>query len=55
MPYKDRSPAFLSSNDFIRSNGIVRTKWPIYQVMSHFVLTISLDFMKTSEVRKAGD
>ena len=26
----DRSPAFLTSDDFVRSNEIVRTKWPIY-------------------------
>ena len=36
----DRSPAFLSSDDFKRSNEIIRTKWPIYVVISHFVLTI---------------
>ena len=35
------SPAILTSaDDFIRSNEIVRTKWPIYQVIGHFVLTI---------------
>ena len=33
--YLDRSPAFLTSDDFIRSNEIIRSKWPIY-----FVLTI---------------
>ena len=26
----DRSPAILTSDDFIRSNENVRTKWPIY-------------------------
>ena len=26
----DWSPAFLTSDDFIRSNEIIRTKWPIY-------------------------
>ena len=26
----DRSPAVLTSDDFIRSNEIVRNKWPIY-------------------------
>ena len=26
----DQSPAFLTSEDFIRSNEIVRTKWHIY-------------------------
>ena len=36
----DRSPAFLTSDDFIRSNEIIRTKWPIYVVIRHFVLTI---------------
>ena len=36
----DRSPAFLTSDDFIRSNEIIRTKWPIYVVIGHFVLTI---------------
>ena len=25
-----RTPAILTSNDFVRSNEIVRTKWPIY-------------------------
>ena len=38
--YVDRSPAFLTSDDFIRSNEIIRTKWPIYVVIGHFVLTI---------------
>ena len=27
-------PAFLTTDDFVRS------KWPIYEVISHFVLTI---------------
>ena len=27
-------------SNFIRSNEIIRTKWPIYVVISHFVLTI---------------
>ena len=27
-PLLDRSPAFLISDDFVRPNGIVRTKWP---------------------------
>ena len=26
----DRSPAFLISDDFIRSNKIVKTNWPNY-------------------------
>ena len=26
----DRSAAFLTSDDFIRSNEIIRTKWPIH-------------------------
>ena len=26
--YLDRSPAFLTSDDFITSNEIIRTKWP---------------------------
>ena len=26
----DPSPAITTSNDFIRSNEIIRTKWPIY-------------------------
>ena len=30
----DRSPAFLTSDNFIRSNEIFRTKWPIYVVIS---------------------
>ena len=25
-----RSPAFLTSDDFVRSNEIIRTKWLIY-------------------------
>ena len=36
----DQSPAFLTSDDFIRSNEIIRTKWPIYVVIGHFVLMI---------------
>ena len=28
--YLHKSPAFLTSADFVRSNAIVRTKWPIY-------------------------
>ena len=36
----DRSPAFLTSNDFIRSNKIIRTKWLIHVVISQFVLMI---------------
>ena len=36
----DRSPALLTSDNFIRSNEIIRTKWPIYVVISHFVLPI---------------
>ena len=28
--YMDQSPAILTSDGFIRSNEIVRTKWPIY-------------------------
>ena len=36
----DRSPAFLTSDDFIRSNEIIRTKWPIYVVIGHLFLTI---------------
>ena len=26
----DQSPAFLTSDDFVKSNEIVRTKWSIY-------------------------
>ena len=48
----DRSPAILTSDDFIRSNEIVRTKWPIYQVIGHFVLTI---YWYHQNVRKGGD
>ena len=28
--YLGRSPAFLTSDVFIRSNEMIRTKWPIY-------------------------
>ena len=35
--YVDQSPAFLISDYFVRSNEIVRTKWPIY---GHFVQMI---------------
>ena len=28
----DQSPAFLTSDNFIRSNEIIRTKWPIHVV-----------------------
>ena len=30
IKYIDRSPAILTSDDFIRSNKIIRTKWLIY-------------------------
>ena len=30
----DRSPAFLTSEDFIRSNETIRTKWPIYCIIA---------------------
>ena len=30
----------LTSDDFIWSNEIIRTKWPIYVVIGHFVLII---------------
>ena len=50
--YSDRSPAFLTSDDFIRSNEIVRIKWLIHEEIRHFVLMISLDLI---EFRKAGD
>ena len=36
----DRSPAILTSDDFIRSNEIIKTKWPTYYAINHFVLTI---------------
>ena len=36
----DWSPAFLTYDDFMRSNEIIRTKWPIYVVIGHFVLMI---------------
>ena len=38
--YLDRSPAFLTSEDFISSSEIIRTKWPIYVLIGRFVLTI---------------
>ena len=41
LSHIDRSPASLTSDDFIRSNEIIRTKWPIYEVISHFVLHTS--------------
>ena len=28
LSHLDRSPAFLTSDDFIRSNEIIKTKWP---------------------------
>ena len=36
----DWSPAFLTSDNFIRSKENIRTKWPIYVAICHFVLTI---------------
>ena len=36
----DQSPAILTLDDSIRSDEIVRTIWPIYLVIGHFVLTI---------------
>ena len=47
----DPSPAFLTSDDFVRSNEIVRTKWPIYQIICHFVLGNNL--MISSECKKS--
>ena len=41
MRQLDQSPTFLTSDDFIRSNEIIRTKWPTYKVMCHFVQMIS--------------
>ena len=38
--YLDRLPAFRTSDDFLRSNEIFRTKWPTYYVIGHFDLTI---------------
>ena len=32
---KDSSPAFLTSDDFIRSNEIIGTKWLIYYLLSY--------------------
>ena len=40
LSYIDWSLAFLTSDDFIRCNEIIRTKWPIYVVINHFVLMI---------------
>ena len=40
LKYLDRSPAFLTSDGSVRSNEIIRTKWQIYVVIGHFVLTI---------------
>ena len=45
----DRSPAFPTSDDFIRSNEIVRTKRLIYKVISTFV---SNNLMISSERKK---
>ena len=36
----DRSPDFLTSDNFKRSNEIVRTNWPIYSAIRHFVVMI---------------
>ena len=33
------SLAILTSDDFIRSNEIIKTKWPIYEVIGHFVIS----------------
>ena len=44
--YLDRSPAFLTSDDIIRSNEIIRTKWLIYVVIQR---------KYHQNVRKAGD
>ena len=44
------SPAILTSDNFVRSNEIIKTKWPIYVIISHFVsnnLIISLDCKKS--------
>ena len=36
----DQSSDFLTSDDFKRSNEIVRTNWPIYSAIRHFVVMI---------------
>ena len=41
--FVDRSPAFLTSDDFIRSNEIIRIKWPIFVVIGHFVQRIKYE------------
>ena len=38
MTQLDRSPTFLTSDDFIRSKEIIGPKWLIYEVIGHFVL-----------------
>ena len=53
LRYLDQSPAILTSDDFIRSNEIIRTKWPIYVVINRPFC--SNDLMISSEVRIAGD
>ena len=42
----DRSPAFLTSDDFVRSNEIIRTKRQNV-VIGHFVLMISSERKKS--------
>ena len=48
----DPSPAFLTSDDFVKSNEIVRTKLPIYLVISHFFLTTN-DLMISSDCKNS--
>ena len=36
----DQSPIFLTSNNFLRSKEIIRTKWSIYVAFGHFALMI---------------
>ena len=48
-----QSPAFLTFWWYYYKN--IRRKWPITTWIAHFVLMISLDLMKSSEVKKEGD
>ena len=50
----DRSPAILTSDNFIRSNKIIRTKWPIYVAIGHFVLTSRKFNSKASHPQNKG-
>ena len=50
----DQSPVFLTSDDFIRSNEVIRTKWPNYVVCNQSFCSNNL-MISSERVRKVID